>query len=347
MNRRLTQGQLVVASAAAIRTSHQWHKGTAPDKSDECLNFAAERRPLLTINTVFFFQKHHIYNQVFTNMRQPSNWCQVICQSSGKGRSHKTGTSFATIRLRVRTRRDLLHNTCKTCSIFVIDHSKQSLCNEQDTCHSHFLSTARMHLSTPLGGLRWRCHGVATRHVSPRVHKNKIHKNKSMPDLFTTGHWHDEISSDVPFVQKGVSMWHGSNARQTADSCQELTDAKPKSICHAFPFFFSSQKLSQRVHKGKKVRLFKDRHPQSTRGASMARKRTRLGRRVLRHQLAQVFASSGIMTCFSCAAIVFWYSKRARTFFTLNGPLEVTLLEIRPCQTPMCGVAYSCSYDSW
>ena len=26
-------------------------------------------------------------------------------------------------------------------------------------------------------------------------------------------------------------------------------------------------------------------------------------------------------------------------------PPEVTLLEIPPCQTPMCGVAYSCSYD--
>ena len=38
------------------------------------------------------------------------------------------------------------------------------------------------------------------------------------------------------------------------------------------------------------------------------------------------------------------YSKRARTFFTKYVPSEVTLLEIPPCQTPMCGVAYSCSY---
>ena len=51
-------------------------------------------------------------------------------------------------------------------------------------------------------------------------------------------------------------------------------------------------------------------------GASVARKLTRLGPRVLRHQLAQVCASSCLMTCFSCAAIVFRYSKRARTFFT-------------------------------
>ena len=55
----------------------------------------------------------------------------------------------------------------------------------------------------------------------------------------------------------------------------------------AFPFFFSSRKLAERVHKGKKVRLFKDRHTQSTKGASIARKCTRLGRRVLRHQPAQ------------------------------------------------------------
>ena len=79
-------------------------------------------------------------------------------------------------------------------------------------------------------------------------------------------------------------------------------------------------------------------------GASVARKLTRLGPRVLRHQLAQVCASSCLMTCFSCAVIVFRYSKRARTFFTWYVPPEVTLLEIPPCQTPMCGVAYSCSY---
>ena len=35
-------------------------------------------------------------------------------------------------------------------------------------------------------------------------------------------------------------------------------------------------------------------------GASIARKRTRLGRRVLRHKLAQGCAFSCIMTCFSC-----------------------------------------------
>ena len=54
--------------------------------------------------------------------------------------------------------------------------------------------------------------------------------------------------------------------------------------------------------------------------ASIARKRTRLGRRVLRHKLAQGCAFSCIMTCFSCATMVFGYSKRARTFFTKYVP---------------------------
>ena len=49
-------------------------------------------------------------------------------------------------------------------------------------------------------------------------------------------------------------------------------------------------------------------------GVSIARKRTRLGRRVLRHQLAQGYVSSCNMTCFSCA-LVFRFSERARIFF--------------------------------
>ena len=107
-------------------------------------------------------------------------------QLSGKGRSHKTGTSLATVRLRVRTRRELLPITSKisktTRSIFVIDHSKQSLCNEQDTRHSHFLSTVRMRLSTPLKGLRWHCHGVATRHVSLSMWHVTIPKYRTFLD---------------------------------------------------------------------------------------------------------------------------------------------------------------------
>ena len=52
------------------------------------------------------------------------------------------------------------------------------------------------------------------------------------------------------------------------------------------------------------------------------------------------------MTCSACAAIVFRYSKRVRTFFLPNMCLRKSrlILEIPPCQTPMCGVAYSCSY---
>ena len=95
-------------------------------------------------------------------------------QSSGKGHSYKNWWGLATILLRVRTLPELLpichgynlQNLKTTWSIFVIDHSIQSLCNEQDTCHSHFLSTARMRLSTPLESLRWCCHGVASRYIS-------------------------------------------------------------------------------------------------------------------------------------------------------------------------------------
>ena len=46
-----------------------------------------------------------------------------------------------------------------------------------------------------------------------------------------------------------------------------------------------------------------------------ARKWTGLGNRVLRHQPAQGCVTSCMLTCFSCAAMVFRYSQRARTFF--------------------------------
>ena len=131
------------------------------------------------------------------------------------------------------------------------------------------------------------------------------------------GHWHGEISRNVTFAYctKGcidVAVLRG----------RPLTHVRSLSMQNLNPFialflsFFSSRKLAERVHKGKKVRLFKDRHTQSTKGASIARKCTRLRRRVLRHQPAQVFASSCIMTCFSCVAMAFRYSKRARISFT-------------------------------
>ena len=54
-----------------------------------------------------------------------------------------------------------------------------------------------------------------------------------------------------------------------------------------------------------------------------------------------------IMTCFSCAGWAF-DTQSVLVHFLPNMCLrvasEVTLLEIPPCQTPMCGVAYSCSY---
>ena len=85
-------------------------------------------------------------------------------------------------------------------------------------------------------------------------------------------------------------------------------------------FFFTknSQRGCIRVRKFDGLKA--DTHTtRSTMGVSIARKRTRLGRRVLLHQLAQGCAKSCIMTCFSCAAaMVFRYSKRARTFFYLK-----------------------------
>ena len=110
-------------------------------------------------------------------------------------------------------------------------------------------------------------------------------------------------------------------------------------------FLFSSRKLAERLKGPKKVSWYKGRHTKSTIGASIAKKRTGLGRRVLRHKLAQGCAFLCIMTCFSCAALVFRYSKRARTFFTKYVPSRsfgghVTCRRARS----QCVVAYSCSY---
>ena len=110
--------------------------------------------------------------------------------SSGKGRSYKNSLGLATILLCVRTPQKLLpkchgcnlQNLKTTRSICVIDHSKQSLCNEQDTCHSHFLGTARMRLSTLLESLRWCCHGVASRHVSLSMWHVTIPKYRTFLD---------------------------------------------------------------------------------------------------------------------------------------------------------------------
>ena len=79
-------------------------------------------------------------------------------------------------------------------------------------------------------------------------------------------------------------------------------------------------------------------------GASFARKRTRLGRRVLRHELVPFLALWPVFMRGDGLSIL----KACSYIFLPNMCLcvasEVTLLEIPPCQTPMCGVAYSCSY---
>ena len=71
---------------------------------------------------------------------------------------------------------------------------------------------------------------------------------------------------------------------------------------HAFSFFFLH--CDENAWRGwTRVRTF--RHTRSTMGASIARKRTGLGPRVLRHQLAQTCPTSCIMTCF-----FFFYALR-------------------------------------
>ena len=127
---------------------------------------------------------------------------------------------------------------------------------------------------------------------------------------------------------------------------QELIYAKPKSIFRVFPFCFFFHENSQRGYiRVRKLGILKT-DSRSTMGVSIARKRTPLRHRVLRHQLAQVYASSCIMTCFSWAAMVFPYSKHACTIFLTKTCLRKScrLLENPQCQTQMCSVAYSCSY---
>ena len=80
----------------------------------------------------------------------------------------------------------------------------------------------------------------------------------------------------------------------------------------------------------------------------MQENRTRLGRRVLRHKLAQGCAFSLHYDLFFMRGDGLSILKACSYHFLPNMCLrvasEVTLLEIPPCQTPMCGVAYSCSY---
>ena len=115
------------------------------------------------------------------------------------------------------------------------------------------------------------------------------------------GHWQSEISSNMTFAYCTKGCIDVAELRG-----RPLThvDAKPKFIYRTFPFFFLRENSQRGCIKGKNVKFFKGRYTQSMMEASIARKRTHLGRRVLRQQLAQVCASSCIMTCFSCAAMV-------------------------------------------
>ena len=189
-------------------------------------------------------------------------------------------------------------------------------------------STAQhCHIETPFCTIR-KSH-VTWNFAVPAPHSEEIRrctllllctldKNKSVQRLISslwgTSTAKFQVTWLLRIVQKGVSRWQCC----AVDRWLMSGAYRCKTWVHLlrFSFIFSSRKLAERVHKGQKVRLFKDRHTQSTMGASIARKRTRLDRRVLCHLPAQVCASSCIMTCFSCTVMVFRYSKRARTFCT-------------------------------
>ena len=89
------------------------------------------------------------------------------------------------------------------------------------------------------------------------------------------GHWHGEISSNVTFAYctKGCIVVAVLRGRPLTH-----VDAKPKFIYRTFPFILLHENSQRGCIKGKKVRLFKSRQTQSTMEASIARKRTRLGR---------------------------------------------------------------------
>ena len=135
----------------------------------------------------------------------------------------------------------------------------------------------------------------------------------------------------------------GSAVRLTADSCQQLIDAKSKSIFRPFPFFFLHENQQRGCIRVRKLGWVKERQTYSTLRASIVRKRTRFGPRVLRHPLAQVHASSFLMTCFSCAAMVFRFSKRARTYFAKCVPSKGMLKfrRARPILLFLCTLAHS------
>ena len=143
-----------------------------------------------------------------------------------------------------------------------------------------------------------------------------------MPDLFTMGHWHGEITSNVTFayctkwcigvvVLRGRPLTHVRNLSM-----------KPKPFHRAFSFFFlheNSQRGCIRVRKLGDIKA--DTHSQQWE-RRYCKKTDSLGATSLTSQASARLgcAFSCIMTCFSCAAMVFRYSERARTFFTKYVP---------------------------
>ena len=111
----------------------------------------------------------------------------------------------------------------------MFDHSKQSLCNEQDTCHRHFLSTARMRLSTPLESLRWCCHGVASRNVSLSMWHVTIPKYRTFLDWLY----------DISVTSCWIEVWCVSSQWSSISMVTRLIQRCFPSKTPCLPFFLS------------------------------------------------------------------------------------------------------------
>ena len=167
-----------------------------------------------------------------------------------------------------------------------------------------------------------------------RVHNEQEY---ATPDLFTMGHWHGEISSNVTFAYftRGcidVGVLRGRPLTHVV--------AIPKFIYRTFLSFFLHENSQRGCTKGKKVKFLKaDTHSQRWK-RPLQKKLTRWGRRVLRYQLAQVCASSCIMSCFSCAAMVFRYSYVLEYFSPKIGLRKSRYLKFHRAR-PQCVVLHT------
>ena len=158
------------------------------------------------------------------------------------------------------------------------------------------------------------------------------------------GPWHGEISSNVTFayctkwcigvvVLRGRPLTHVRNLSM-----------KPKPFYRAFSFFFLHEKSQRGCIRVRKLGDVKaDAHSQQWE------------RRLQENGLAWGAESYVTSYCLFLHYDLFFMRsdglsilKACSYIFLPNMCLcvasEVTLLEIPPCQTPMCGVAHSCSY---